>query len=84
MFAININAYILRLGLIASIVSRMICLIQTDLKVMIAFSSIVHIRINLIIIAQIKTIVEESFIIANLRHSVISAALFLGFGRNYS
>jgi len=83
-FAININSYILRLGLIASIVRRIMCLIQTDLKVIIAFSSIVHIRINLIIIAQIKTIVEESFIIANLRHSVISAALFLGFGRNYS
>jgi NADH:ubiquinone oxidoreductase subunit 4 (subunit M) len=28
--------------------------------------------------------VEESFILANLRHSVISASLFLGFGRNYS
>jgi NADH:ubiquinone oxidoreductase subunit 4 (subunit M) len=84
LFAMNINSYILSLGLVASIVSRMICLIQTDLKVIIAFSSIVHMRINLIIIAQIKTMVEESFIMANIRHSVISAALFLGFGRNYS
>ncbi len=84
LFVININSYILRLGLVASILRRIICLIQTDLKVMIAFSSIVHIRINLIILSQMKTIVEESFIIANLSHSVISAALFLGFGRNYS
>lgn len=84
LFAININSYILSLGLVASIMSRIICLIQTDLKVIIAFSSIVHIRMNLIILAQMKTIVEESFIIANLRHSTISAALFIGFGRNYS
>lgn len=84
MFAINLNSYILRLGLIASIVRSILCMIQTDLKVMIAFSSIVHIRINLIILAQLKRMAEESFIIANLRHSLISAALFLGFGRNYS
>lgn len=83
-FAMNLNSYILRLGIIASIIRRILCVIQTDLKVIIAFSSIVHIRINLIILAQIKRIVEESFIIANLSHSLISAALFLGFGRNYS
>ena len=84
LFMTNINSYILRLGLTASIISRLICVVQTDLKVLIAFSSIVHIRINLIILTQIKRMVEESFILANLRHSVISAALFLGFGRNYS
>lgn len=84
MFRISIRSYILRLGLVASIIRSLICLIQTDLKVIIAFSSIVHIRINLIILTQIKRIVEESFILANLRHSAISAALFLGFGRNYS
>lgn len=83
-FAINLNSYILSLGIVASIIRRILCVIQTDLKVIIAFSSIVHIRINLIILAQIKRIVEESFIMANLRHSLISAALFLGFGRNYS
>lgn len=84
LFITNINSYILRLGLTASIIRRIICVVQTDLKVIIAFSSIVHIRMNLIILTQMKTIVEESFILANLRHSVISAALFLGFGRNYS
>lgn len=83
-FMISMRSYILRLGLVASIVRRLMCLIQTDLKVIIAFSSIVHIRMNLIILTQIKRIVEESFILANLRHSAISAALFLGFGRNYS
>lgn len=83
-FIIRIRSYILRLGLVASIVRSLICLIQTDLKVIIAFSSIVHIRINLIILTQIKRMVEESFILANLSHSAISAALFLGFGRNYS
>jgi NADH:ubiquinone oxidoreductase subunit 4 (subunit M) len=80
----NINSYILRLGLTASIISRIMCIVQTDLKVIIAFSSIVHMRMNLIILTQIKRMVEESFILANLRHSVISASLFLGFGRNYS
>lgn len=84
LFVTSLNSYILSLGLVASIIRRIICLIQRDLKVLIAFSSIVHIRINLIILSQIKRIVEESFLIANLRHSVISAALFLGFGRNYS
>jgi NADH:ubiquinone oxidoreductase subunit 4 (subunit M) len=84
LFIINMNSYILRLGLTASIIRSIICMVQTDLKVIIAFSSIVHIRINLIILTQIKRIVEESFILANLRHSVISASLFLGFGRNYS
>jgi len=83
-FSINSSSYILRLGLVASIVRRLTCIVQTDLKVMIAFSSIVHIRINLIILAEIKIFVEESFILANLRHSAISAALFLGFGSNYA
>lgn len=83
-FTIRIRSFILRLGLVASIIRRIICLIQRDLKVIIAFSSIVHISMNLIILAQMKRMVEESFILANLRHSVISGALFLGFGRNYS
>nr|AQN67659.1 NADH dehydrogenase subunit 4 [Stenostomum leucops] len=84
MFAMNLNSYILSLGIIASIISSMLCVIQTDLKVMIAFSSIVHMSMNLIILAQMKSMVEESFIMANLSHSLISAALFLGFGSNYS
>lgn len=83
-FSINNSSFILSLGLVASIVGSITCVIQTDLKVMIAFSSIVHIRINLIILSEIKTFVEESFILANLRHSAISAALFLGFGSNYA
>lgn len=83
-FYSNAASFILSLGLVASIIRRLMCMVQTDLKVIIAFSSVVHMRINLIIIAQIKRIVEESFILINFRHSIISAALFIGFGSNYS
>jgi len=84
LFFFKYSSFILRLGFLATIISSLICLIQLDLKVIIAFSSIVHISINLIILAQLKPITEEAFIIANFRHSIISAALFLGFGSNYS
>lgn len=83
-YTVFFPSFFVRIGLIARLTRRLICLIQTDRKIIIAYSSVVHIRINLIIFFIIKDRREYRIILINLRHSFISRALFLGFGIIYN
>jgi len=80
---LNFSFFFISLGLVAFLFRRMLCLLQTDLKVIIAFSSIVHIRLNIALLSRLKENTCLSFLLVNLRHSFISGSIFLGFGINY-
>lgn len=83
MYWLNFSFFFVRFGLVAFLVRRMLCLLQTDLKVMIAFSSVVHISLNVVLLTSLKENTCIRFLLVNLRHSFISSSIFLGFGVNY-
>jgi len=70
-------------GIFGGIFRALICFFQTDLKTLIAFSSVAHISIILISILRIKDVVVSRIILLSLSHAFSSGALFFGFGMNY-
>lgn len=72
----KINITIIRVGIWRIVLLRITCFIQTDIKTLIAYSSIVHIRLILlsILINKSKRIIGRVIII--LRHGITASALF--------
>lgn len=72
----SIRNFIIRVGLIGSLVIRILCLIQIDIKILVAYSSVVH--INLILCGLIrfyKIGFIRSYLII-ISHGLCSSGLF--------
>lgn len=70
------NYYIIRLSLIGSLLTRLICLVQIDIKSLVAYSSVVHINL---ILSTIIIITKLGFIgsyIIIISHGLCSSGLF--------
>lgn len=76
----KINTIIFRLifiiCLLGGIMITINCIIQTDLKIIIAYSSIVHIRISLLGIIRINRLGIEGCLLRLISHGFISPILF--------
>ena len=71
------------ISLLGSLVSSLICLRQIDLKLIIAYSSIVHIRFAMLGLFRIVFLGEEGFLLIIISHGFISPMLFFILGILY-
>lgn len=80
---IKFNIIFIIIRIIGRIYRRLICLIQRDIKIIVAYSSVVHIRI---LIARIITITQIRFyrrIIIIIAHGLCSSSIFCLVNINY-
>lgn len=80
---INFNIFLIIIRLIGRIYSRLICITQSDIKIIVAYSSVVHIRI---LISSIITITQWRFfrrIIIMIAHGLCSSGIFCLVNINY-
>lgn len=80
---LNLKFYFFILGILGACIIGLICLSQIDLKKIVAFSSISHIRIILISLFRMNFIGKYGFIIIILRHGLISSLIFFSLGVLY-
>lgn len=73
----NINYWIIRIRIIGATATRLNCIRQKDLKSLIAYSSVAHIRFILARIISINYIGLIGAIIIIIAHGISSSALFL-------
>lgn len=80
---LNINFYLVSLRIIGGLIISLVCLIQIDLKILVAYSSIVHIGI---LIGGLITIIKSGFLgglLIILAHGLCSSGLFYLVNLNY-
>lgn len=68
--------WIFRISLIGRIIIRLICLTQIDLKIIVAYSSVVHINISLCALLTISISRIIRCFISIIRHGLCSSGLF--------
>jgi len=72
----NYNYLIFSVGIVGSVVISLVCLIQIDIKSLVAYSSVVHINV---LICSIITLIKLGFIrayIIIISHGLCSSGLF--------
>lgn len=80
---VKVNIYLIELRLIGSVILRIICLRQIDIKIIIALSSVVHIGLILrSILTILKLRLYGSYIII-IAHGLCSSGLFFILNLNY-
>lgn len=85
-FPVNISEwriYLVRLGILGGIIIRIVCLIQVDIKILVAYSSVVHISL---LIRGMVTISKIGFIgslIIIIAHGLCSSGIFYLVNINY-
>lgn len=80
---LNFNKYLIVISLIGGIYSRLICLCQIDIKILVAYSSVVHIRI---LMAGIFTLYNWGYLgglIIIIAHGLCSSGIFCLVNINY-
>lgn len=85
-FSINMIDWrfaIIRLGIIGRILIRLVCLIQVDIKMLVAYSSVVHIRLLIRGIVSISKIGLIGGLIIIIAHGLCSSGLFYLVNINY-
>lgn len=73
---VKYNFLIFRIGIIGSLYMRLVCLVQVDLKKLVAYSSVVHINI---ILCSILTLIKLGFVrayILIISHGLCSSGIF--------
>jgi NADH-ubiquinone oxidoreductase chain 4 len=73
---IKYNYYIISLRIVGGMLIRLVCLVQVDIKILVAYSSVVHINL---IVCSLLTIFKLGFIrsyIIIISHGLCSSGLF--------
>lgn len=73
---VKYNFLIFRVGIVGSLYMRLVCLVQVDIKKLVAYSSVVHINI---ILCSILTLIKLGFVrayILMVSHGLCSSGLF--------
>jgi NADH-ubiquinone oxidoreductase chain 4 len=75
-FTFKFNYLIMRIGLVGGLIIRILCVNQIDIKILVAYSSVVHINIILVrMITGLKLGILSSLIII-ISHGLCSSGLF--------
>lgn len=82
-FIINFNKFILLIRVIGGVISRLICLNQIDIKKLVAYSSVVHIRILLRGLLTLNNWGISGRILIIIAHGLCSSGLFCLVNINY-
>nr|YP_010389717.1 NADH dehydrogenase subunit 4 [Polistes rothneyi]UPT34489.1 NADH dehydrogenase subunit 4 [Polistes rothneyi] len=80
---IKINYYLISLSMIGGLIISLVCLIQIDLKMLVAYSSIVHMGI---LMSGMMTLMKSGFLgglLMMLAHGLCSSGLFYLVNLNY-
>lgn len=80
---INFNKYIIIISLTGRLITRLICLNQRDLKIIVAYSSVVHIRLILAGIFTLYKIRFKGRLIIIISHGLCSSGIFFLVNLNY-
>jgi len=75
--------YFLSIAMVGSVVSSICCIIQWDLKSLIAFSRISHITFLLCALFSKRSFSVDSFVFVSFSHGIGSSLLFFMFGALY-
>jgi len=80
---LRVKFYFFIWGIWGAILIGVVCLSQVDLKKVVAYSSVSHIRIILISLFRLNYMGKLGFILIILSHGVVSSLIFFGLGVLY-
>nr|AHX97830.1 NADH dehydrogenase subunit 4 [Pseudognaptodon sp. QL-2014] len=79
----NFSIYLLIISLFGSMISSLICLNQSDLKIIVAYSSVVHMSVLLAGILTLYNLGLKSSLMLMIAHGLCSSGMFLIVNINY-
>ena len=83
LLVLDCSSFLVILGLIGGVIARFVCLIQIDIKCLVAYSSVVHIGILLRGIARLSYIGFQGALCLILCHGLVSSGMFFMVGSLY-
>nr|YP_003734788.1 NADH dehydrogenase subunit 4 [Spathius agrili]ACJ06262.1 NADH dehydrogenase subunit 4 [Spathius agrili] len=80
---LTFNIFIMSISIIGSLITSLICLNQSDLKIIVAYSSVVHMGIMLTSMLTCMTLSMKGSILLMIAHGLCSSGLFYLVNLNY-